>query len=207
MINSIVRYILILIVLNLHLHTMADVSELKKDAVDNIKDSVLTLKYIPEHKSIPIDSNERIWNEADKIINVLYKGGTESRADSSDIIYEAKRAGIEPALVFALTEKLSGFDENYEDHNGNIGLLAIQPSIHHKFGNKRNTLYLGKYNLRLGRTILSELIRANPGKLHIALRTFLIQVSRQNNADEKLIEVFEIWKRRDKQLNKTLVDP
>jgi soluble lytic murein transglycosylase-like protein len=170
-----------------------------------VKLAVSSLRYVPAQKSEPINPEQKAWQDkAEKLLEVIYAGRLGNRVDPADIIYEAKRAGLDPTLIFATVEKLSGFEELYEDTNSNTGLMALQPSIQNQFGNKQNTLYQGKYNLRLGCSIIRSLLDSNKGKLQSAMLIFLAQATKQSRPDETYAVIIELWQRRAKQLKEPI---
>jgi hypothetical protein len=80
-----------------------------------VKLAVSSLRYVPAQKSEPINPEQKAWQDkAEKLLEVIYAGRLGNRVDPADIIYEAKRAGLDPTLIFATVEKLSGFEELYE---------------------------------------------------------------------------------------------
>lgn len=171
------------------------------DALD-VRLAVSSLRYVPAYKSEMLTVEQKTWRDkAEKLLNVIYSGRMGNRADPADIIYEAKRAGLEPTFVFAAVEKLSGFQELYEDSNGNIGLMALQTNVHTQFGNKQNTLFQGKYNIRLSCALIRALLDSNQGSLPKAMNIFLSQASKQNNPGETYAAIIELWQRRAKQIH------
>jgi hypothetical protein len=174
------------------------------DALD-VKLAVSSLRYVPALKSELLTAEQKTWRDkTEKLLTVIYAGRIGNRVDPSDIIYEAVRAGLDPTFVFAAVEKLSGFEELYEDSNNNIGLMALQTSVHTQFGNKQNTLYQGKYNLRLSCALIRALLDSNQGSLPKAMNIFLSQDSKQNNPGATYTAIVELWQRRAKQIKEPL---
>ena len=168
----------------------------------SVKLATSSLRYIPERKAELFTSEQKAWAEkAARLLSIIYAGRAGYSADVNEIIYEAKRSDLNPTFVFAAIENLSAFNELHEDANGNIGLLAIQNSIHTELGNKQNTLYQGKYNLRLGCSIIRALLDENNGNLAQAMHAFLSQVSKQHAPSEKYSQIIELWQRRARQIN------
>lgn len=158
------------------------------------REAAASLRYVP---AIPSELKPE-WDawvkEAGSVIEVV-GAGAQSRADPRDIAYEAMRAGTDPVLVFALVEVLSAFDEHASSGKA-IGLMALPLSVHVQLGRKENTLYLGKYNLRLGCSLLRIAINQRKGDLTAAVTQFL-----QRTGNEASLEtVRRVYEAREKRL-------
>lgn len=141
-----------------------------------VRDATSSARYVPALSS-KVDEKWGTWvQSADEVIRVA-GGAAHAKANATDIVYEALRAGLEPELVFALVEVSSRFDEHAVSRKGGIGLLVLSRHVHERFGNRVNTLFMGKYNLRLGCSLLRRYIDLENGNLNRALQRFFEEAS------------------------------
>ena len=152
------------------------------DLLQNVRDGAVFVPYVPEIPSKPLKGRDwsRWTGKADQIISVV-GAGSKHQAKAIDILYEATRAGLGASMMFALTEMQSRFDEYALSARGGIGLLGISPSVHAAFGNPANTLYQGKYNLRLGCVLLRHYLDESNGDLSVAMSRFYHEVTPGNS--------------------------
>ncbi len=88
----------------------------------------------------------------------------------------ADRVGVPPALLLAVAETESGFDDRAVSHKGAVGLLQVMPATGKEVAER---LKLRSWSLRdpgenalVGGTYLKELIRRYRGDLHLALGAY-----------------------------------
>ena len=84
--------------------------------------------------------------------------------------YEAKRAGLDPALVLGLIQVESGFRKYAMSSAGAMGLMQVMPFWTRSIGDKdpRKLFHL-QSNLRYGCTILRHYLDMEGGNLYLAL--------------------------------------
>ncbi|MEF2249078.1 lytic transglycosylase domain-containing protein [Ralstonia solanacearum] len=84
--------------------------------------------------------------------------------------YEAKRAGLDPALVLGLIQVESGFRKYAMSGAGAMGLMQVMPFWTRSIGDKdvRKLFHL-QSNLRYGCTILRHYLDMEGGNLYMAL--------------------------------------
>lgn len=141
-----------------------------------VRDATASARYVPVLQS-KVDEKWGAWvKSADEVIRVA-GGAARARANATDILYEALRAGLEPELVFALVEVSSRFDEHAVSPRGGVGLFVLSRQVHERFGNKVNTLFMGKYNLRLGCSLLRHYVDVESGNVDRALQRFFEEAS------------------------------
>ena len=162
----------------------------------SVRDAVVSLRYVPAIPS-KLGTEWEPWRkEAQSLIEVL-GAGAESRANADDIAYESIRAGLDTELVFAVVEVASKFDEFATSPSG-LGLMGLPLRVQSEFGRKENTLWMGKYNLRLGCSLLRELLDRHKGDLYAALAAFL----QNNGVGPTLSEVVRVYEARRLKLAK-----
>lgn len=83
--------------------------------------------------------------------------------------YEARRAGLDPQMVLALIDKVSGFRKYEVSSNGAQGYMQIAPSWVKLIGRKETNLFHLRTNLRYGCTILRHYLDIENGDLFRAL--------------------------------------
>lgn len=84
--------------------------------------------------------------------------------------YEAKRAGLDPALVLGLMQVESGFRKYAISSAGAIGLMQVMPFWTRSIGdNDKRKLFHLQSNLRYGCTILRHYLDMEGGNLYLAL--------------------------------------
>ena len=84
--------------------------------------------------------------------------------------YEARRAGLEPALVMGLIQVESGFRKYAVSHAGARGYMQVMPFWARVVGNGRAAELFGmQANLRYGCSILRMYIDMERGELFLAL--------------------------------------
>lgn len=146
--------------------------------------SVMSVRYIPATPSVVPDAGKSWEASADEIIKAT-AATSKLRASASDIYYESRRAGLDANTLLILVELLSRFDEMAVSRSGNVGLLQLSPSLHAQLGNPANTLYQGKYNLRLGCTVLRLYLDQNAGNMERAIARFFLEASPQPDPKER----------------------
>ena len=155
-------------------------TSLAQAASEPILDSLATAAYVPAYPS-KLGAEWSQWEKsADELIAVI-AGDAKHRATAVDIEYEAKRAGLEGSLVFAMVEVLSRFDSHHEASPRNQGLLQLDPRLNARYGQKEHTLYQAKYNLRLGCTLFRHYIEQAQGDISRAMLRFLTEASPQRD--------------------------
>ena len=85
------------------------------------------------------------------------------------VYYEAKRAGVDPQLVLALIQTLSGFHKYAVSREGARGFMQVMPFWVELIGQKNNNLFHLRTNLRYGCTILRHYLDIEHGNLFRAL--------------------------------------
>ncbi len=84
--------------------------------------------------------------------------------------YEARRAGLEPALVLGLIQVESGFNKYAVSRAGAMGLMQVMPFWTHQIGDGNAlTLFRMRVNLRYGCVILRHYLDEEHGDLFLAL--------------------------------------
>lgn len=84
--------------------------------------------------------------------------------------YEAKRAGLDPALVLGLMQVESGFRKYAMSSAGAMGLMQVMPFWTRSIGdNDKRKLFHLQSNLRYGCTILRHYLDMEGGNLYLAL--------------------------------------
>ena len=84
--------------------------------------------------------------------------------------YEAKRAGLDPALVLGLIQVESGFRKYAISSAGAMGLMQVMPFWTRSIGdNDSRKLFHLQSNLRYGCTILRHYLDMEGGNLYLAL--------------------------------------
>jgi soluble lytic murein transglycosylase-like protein len=84
--------------------------------------------------------------------------------------YEAKRAGLEPALVLGLIQVESGFRKYALSNAGAQGYMQVMPFWTHVIGDgDRHKLFQMQANLRYGCAILRMYVDMEAGNLFLAL--------------------------------------
>jgi len=84
--------------------------------------------------------------------------------------YEAKRAGLDPALVLGLMQVESGFRKYAISGAGAMGLMQVMPFWTRSIGdNDARKLFHLQSNLRYGCTILRHYLDMEGGNLYLAL--------------------------------------
>jgi len=84
--------------------------------------------------------------------------------------YEAKRAGLDPALVLGLIQVESGFRKYAISGAGAMGLMQVMPFWTRSIGdNDARKLFHLQSNLRYGCTILRHYLDMEGGNLYLAL--------------------------------------
>lgn len=94
--------------------------------------------------------------------------------------YEATRAGLDPQMVLAFIEVVSGF-KKYASNSSGDGLMRVNKIWIQKIGSPDHNLFKLRLNLRYGCTILRHYIDVEKGDLHKALN--LYNGSPENNPD------------------------
>ena len=145
-----------------------------RSSEQSVRDSSSSARYVPEHPS-ELSSKWDSWLKEAEAIIVDVGVDAQSQAKAADIAYEATRAGLNSELVIALVEVLSKFDEYSTAANG-IGLMSIPENVHERLGRKENTLLMGKYNLRLGCSLLRASLDQQKGNTHEAIENFLTEI-------------------------------
>jgi soluble lytic murein transglycosylase-like protein len=82
---------------------------------------------------------------------------------------EAMRAGLRPALVLAVIQVESDFNQFAISRAGAVGLMQVMPFWLKKIGKKGDNLFRMKTNLRYGCTILKYYLDKEKGNLTEAL--------------------------------------
>ena len=82
---------------------------------------------------------------------------------------EAMRAGLRPALVLAVIQVESDFNQFAISRAGAVGLMQVMPFWLKKIGKKGDNLFRMKTNLRFGCTILKYYLDKEKGNLTEAL--------------------------------------
>ncbi len=84
--------------------------------------------------------------------------------------YEARRAGLDPALVLGLIQVESHFRKHAISHAGAVGYMQVMPFWTRTIGNgDPRTLFDMRTNLRYGCTILRYYLDREKGDLYLAL--------------------------------------
>ncbi len=84
--------------------------------------------------------------------------------------YEARRAGLEPALVLGLIQVESGFNKYAVSSAGAMGLMQVMPFWTRQIGDGNAlTLFRMRVNLRYGCVILRHYLDEEHGDLFLAL--------------------------------------
>ena len=83
--------------------------------------------------------------------------------------YEARRAGLDPQMVLALVDKVSGFRKYEVSSNGAQGYMQIAPTWVTLIGSKETNLFHLRTNLRYGCTILRHYLDIENGDIFRAL--------------------------------------
>jgi hypothetical protein len=169
----------------------------KPDDYSSVRGSSSTVGYVPRNPSIVPNEWLRWVAQAKEIIRTV-SAERADEATASDIAYEAIRAGIDPTFILALAEYQSKFIDDSTSSSGGIGLLALSPAIHGQYGNPRNTLYQGKYNLRLGTSLLRVFLDQKSGDLKAAAELFLRDAIPAK--DPSATELLDLYMSRRKQL-------
>ncbi len=86
--------------------------------------------------------------------------------------YEARRAGLDPALVLSVITVESNFDRFAISSSGALGLMQIMPFWLDEIGHPDDNLFDIATNLRFGCTILSIYLKREHGDLHRALARY-----------------------------------
>lgn len=79
--------------------------------------------------------------------------------------YEAKRAALDPQLVLALIDQLSGFQKDKVSPSDAMGYMQVPHSWERKIGATGNNLLNPRINLRYGCTILRHFLDIEKGDL------------------------------------------
>jgi len=85
------------------------------------------------------------------------------------VYYEAKRAGLDPQLVFGLIQVESGFHKYAVSSAGARGYMQVMPFWVNLIGQKNNDLFHLRTNLRYGCTILRHYLDIEHGDVFRAL--------------------------------------
>lgn len=152
-----------------------------------VRDAVATVNYTPDPPSTLTPSWDGWVVKVDELVAAV-AAGVSHQAKAADIAYEALRAGLDTELVLTLVELQSRFNERYQSSNGNVGLLGLAPQVQQRYGNAANTLLQGKYNLRLGCTLLRYYLDLSKGDLNRALDLFL-----KTAASGTRLEAAAVW--------------
>ena len=170
-------------------------------ATEIIRDSVSTARYVP---AIPSELGQDWiqWQKGtDDLIGII-AGNIKNTASAVDIEYEARRAGLDGSLVFAMVEVLSAFDAYQEKSQRNQGLLQLDPALSLRYGSKENTLFQSKYNLRLGCVLFRNYLDQAHGDVIKALLRFLSEASPQVEPLSVAGAILRQWQVRAQQLQK-----
>ena len=149
--------------------------------IEAVRTAVSSLNYVPELPST-VPAGWAGWEKKASAVIAVVGATARVRASAADIYYEATRAGLEPNLIFALVEALSRFDERAISKTGNVGLLQISTATQGRLGNRVNTLYQGKYNLRLGCSLLRLYLDREGGNVNRAIVRLLREALPQSEA-------------------------
>ncbi len=169
--------------------------------IEAIRDSMASVRYVP---AIPsrLDLKWSQWQESADVLIRVVAGNIEHRASAVDIEYEARRAGLDGSLIFAMVEVLSGFNAYEEKSKQNQGLLQLNPALILMYGSKENTLFQSKYNLRLGCVLFRNYLDQTNGDVSKALFWFLSEASPQSEPLSVAEAVLRQLKVRVEQLQK-----
>jgi soluble lytic murein transglycosylase-like protein len=85
---------------------------------------------------------------------------------------EAKRAGLDPALVLAVIHIESRFDRLAISYAGAVGYMQIMPFWLEELGEKGSNLFKAEVNLRMGCTILKFYLDREKGNAFNALARY-----------------------------------
>jgi len=93
------------------------------------------------------------------------------------VFYEAQRAGLDPQLILALIDKVSGFRKYEVSSSGTQGYMQIAPSWVKLIGSDETNLFHLRTNLRYGCTILRHYLDIESGDLFRALVRYQYDMS------------------------------
>ena len=153
---------------------------LAQTASQSLMDSLTTAKYVPGNPS-NLGAGWSQWERTTDELIAVIAGNSNHKATAADIEYEARRAGLDGTLVFAMVEVLSRFDSHHEASPRNQGLLQLDPILNTRYRQKEHTLYQAKYNLRLGCTLLRHYLDEANGDFSRAILRFLTEASPQQD--------------------------
>ena len=90
------------------------------------------------------------------------------------IWYEARRAGLEPALALAVIDKVSGFNQYFISPSGRRGYLVVPPEILDSLSSGLDPIILfdPAINLRIGCSIIRALLDKHSGDMYLALKNY-----------------------------------
>lgn len=158
------------------------------------RDPISLLRYVPEHTATePEASALRDWSRRfDEYVKSVSQSPPPNL--TNDLVYEAQRAGLDVRLVAAMAQVLSSFDAEKVGPTGNIGLLQISPRIQRAYGNRTNTLYMSRYNLRVGTVMLRTKLDARSGDLSLALQDYFTDIAPQPDKATVINRVLSVWR-------------
>jgi hypothetical protein len=91
--------------------------------------------------------------------------------------YEASRAGLDPQLILALVDVVSGFKKTAVGPSGARGYMQVAPSWVKKIGSPDQDLFALRTNFRYGCTLLRYFLDQTEGDLYLALQRY----AKENN--------------------------
>jgi hypothetical protein len=107
-----------------------------------------------------------------------YIADAEFRGDFLKTLHsESTRAGLNPQLVLALAERVSGFKKYAVSDAGAIGFMQIQPRWIQEIGRVEHNLFHLRTNLRYGCTILRHYVDDEHGNVSRALLRYMYDMS------------------------------
>ena len=92
--------------------------------------------------------------------------------------YEATRAGLDPQLVLALIDVVSGFDKYAVSSTGAQGYMGVRPEWIGIIGRPSDNLFHQRTNMRYGCTIVRHYLEIEQGELYRTLARYELAIER-----------------------------
>lgn len=114
------------------------------------------------------------------------------------ILYEAKRAGLDPALIIAVMDVESNFRKFAISSAGARGLMQIMPFWLKEIGSDGHNLFDTKTNIRYGCVILRLYLDLEDGNLTRALARYNGALKKKNYANypDAVFDAYKKWQNK-----------
>ncbi len=123
-----------------------------------------------------------------------YVADEKARLELLKLVHaEARRAGLEPALVLSVMHVESRFDRLAVSYAGAVGLMQIMPFWLTELGEKGSNLFKPAVNLRMGCTILRYYLDMERGNVARALARYNGSLGRREYPDKVLGVMTSRW--------------